>query len=168
MWAKCWHETDRAIRRAQPADAAAMASVMAAAFAEFNALYTPGAFAATTPGTEAIAQRFGEGPQWVAERDGAIVGTASAVPTGTRLYVRSVAVLPAARGQRLGARLMRVVEAYALAQGFQRLFLSTTPVLTGAIQMYAVQGFERRAEGPSDLFGQPLFAMVKDLAPPGN
>ena len=156
------------IRRALPADAAAIASVLAAAFADFKALYTPGAFAATTPGAEIIAQRFGEGPQWVAELDGAIVGAASALPKEAGLYVRSVAVLPPARGQRLGAQLMAQVEAYARAQGFPRLFLSTTPVLTGAIQMYAALGFERRDEGSSDLFGQPLFKMVKDLAQPEN
>ena len=161
-------DIDRAIRRALPADAAAIASVLAAAFAEFKVLYTPGAFAATTPGAEAITQRFGEGPQWVAELNEAIVGTAAAEPKGAGLYVRSVAVLPAARGQRLGARLMRMVEAYALAQGFQRLFLSTTPVLTGAIQMYAALGFVRRDEGPSDLFGQPLFMMVKPLPAGGT
>src|SRR5204863_807321 len=109
---------------------------LAAAFALYKDQYTPGAFAATTPGAEVIAQRFSEGPLWVAEMGGTIVGTASAVPTGTGLYVRSVAVAPAARGQRLGARLMRVVEAYVRAEGFQRLFLSTTPALTSAIQMY--------------------------------
>jgi len=161
-------DIDRAIRRALPADADAIAAVLAAAFAEFKALYTPGAFTATTPGAEVIAQRFGEGPQWVAEWDGAIVGTASAVPVGTQLYVRSVAVLPAARGQRLGARLMAQAEAYALTQGFQRLFLSTTPVLTGAIKLYEALGFQQRDGGPSDLFGQPLLTMVKDLAQPGN
>jgi len=152
-----------AIRLAQPADAEAMAVVLAAAFAEFRGLYTPGAFAATTPSAEVIAQRFAEGPQWVAEAAGALVGTASSVPQGNGLYVRSMAVAPAARGQRLGARLMQQVEAYARTNGFQRLFLSTTAVLTSAIQMYAALGFARSAEGPGDLFGQPLFTMEKVL-----
>jgi ribosomal protein S18 acetylase RimI-like enzyme len=156
-------EMDREIRRARPADAPAMAAVLAEAFAEFKTQYTPGAIAATAPSAEVIAQRFAEGPQWVAEADGVIVGTASAAPKGSGLYVRSLAVAPAARGRRLGARLMRQVEAYARAEGFQRMVLSTTPVLTGAIQMYAALGFERSGEGPWDLFGQPLFTMVKIL-----
>ena len=163
-------EIDRAIRLARPADASAIASVLAAAFEAFQWLYTPGAFAATTPSAEVIAQRFGEGPLWVAEAAGAIVGTVSAAPQGSGLYARSgsVAVLPAVRGQRLGARLMWQVEAYARAQGYRRMLLSTTPVLTGAIQMYAALGFERRDEGPSDLFGQPLFTMVKELPAGGS
>jgi hypothetical protein len=43
-----------------------------------------------------IGQRFSQGPIWVAGRQGANVGTASVVPKGTALYVRSVAVLPRA------------------------------------------------------------------------
>ena len=72
--------------------------VLAEAFEAFRPLYTPGAFAATTPSAEVIAGRFGEGPMWVAEAQGTVVGTASAVARGDGLYVRSVAVLPAARG----------------------------------------------------------------------
>jgi len=93
------------IRLALPADAPAIAQVLAEAFAVFQPLYTPGAFAATTPSAEVIAERFGDGPLWVAEAQGAVVGTASAVVRGDGMYVRSVAVLPAARGQRLGQAL---------------------------------------------------------------
>jgi len=129
----------------------------------FKPVYTPGAFAATTPSAEAIAARFGEGPLWVAELNGAIVGTASAVAAGAGLYVRSVAVTPAARGQGVGQALMAAVEAYAVAQGCERMFLSTTPVLTGAIRLYERLGFARSDEGPGDLHGTPLFTMVKKL-----
>jgi hypothetical protein len=93
------------IRLATPADAPAMARVLAEAFEAFRPLYTPDAFAATTPSAEVIAGRFGEGPMWVAEAQGAILGTASAVVRRTGLYVRSVGVLPAARGRRLGQAL---------------------------------------------------------------
>ena len=161
-----WDDFARAasiIRLASPADAPAMARVLAEAFAAFRPLYTPGGFAATTPGAEVIAQRFGEGPMWVAEQDGALVGTASAVVKGTGLYVRSVAVLPAARGQRVGQALMAAVEGYAVAQGCQRMFLSTAPVLTSAIRMYEGLGFARSDEGPHDLYGTALFTMVKAL-----
>ena len=140
-----------------------MAQVLAEAFAAFEPLYTPGGFAATTPGAEVIAQRFREGPLWVAELDGAIVGTASAVAKAAGLYVRSVAVLPVARGQGVGQALMATMEAYALAQGCERMFLSTTPVLTSAIRMYESLGFQRSGEGPHELYGTPLFTMEKVL-----
>jgi GNAT superfamily N-acetyltransferase len=109
-----------------------MARVLAEAFAVFEPLYTPGALAATTPSAEVIGERFSVGPMWVAEQQGAIVGTASAVAKGTGLYVRSVAVPPAARGQRVGRALVAAVEAYAVARGCQRMLLSTAPVLTRA------------------------------------
>src|SRR5258707_15872451 len=95
------------VRLALPADAPAIARVLAESFAAYEPMYTPGAFAATTPSASVIEQRFGEGLIWVAERQGAIVGTASAVPKGTELYVRSVAVVPAARGRGGGRAVVR-------------------------------------------------------------
>jgi GNAT superfamily N-acetyltransferase len=151
------------IRLATHADAPAIAQVLAEAFEAYRPLYTAGGFAATTPGAALIAQRFGEGPQWVAEAEGVVLGTAGAAPKGSGLYVRSVAVVPAARGQGLGQALMAAVEAHALAQGFERLFLSTTPVLASAIKLYEGLGFVRSADGPHDLHGTPLFTMVKTL-----
>jgi putative acetyltransferase len=152
------------IRLAVPADAVDIASVLYESFAEYKPAYAPEAFAATTPGAGIIEQRFREGPIWVALRQGAIVGTVSAVPMDRALYVRSMAVLPAARGQGIAELLLRQLEGYALARNFQRLFLSTTPFLTGAIRLYERMGFQRSDEGPHDLFGTPLFTMVKELA----
>jgi putative acetyltransferase len=153
------------IRLAVPADAAAIASVLYESFAEYKPAYTPAAFAATTPSAGAIEQRFQEGPIWVALRQGAVVGTVSAGPKDRALYVRSLAVLPSARGQGVAELLLRQLEAYALAGRFQRLFLSTTPFLTGAIRLYERMGFQRSGEGPHDLFGTALFTMIKGLAP---
>ncbi len=48
-------------------------------------------------------------------------------------------------------------------QNAERLFLSTTPFLTHAIRLYEHAGFQRNAEGSPDLFGTPLFTMVKPL-----
>jgi ribosomal protein S18 acetylase RimI-like enzyme len=138
--------------------------VLSDSFAAYEPMYTPGAFAATTPSASVIEQRFGEGPIWVAERQGTIVGTASAVPKGTGLYVRSVAVLPSARGRQVGQALMRQVEDYAAAEHLRRMFLSTTPFLTGAIRLYERIGFQRSGEGPHELHGTPLVTMVKELA----
>ena len=152
------------VRLALPADAPAIARVLAESFVAYEPMYTPGAFAATTPSAGLIEQRFGEGPIWVAERQGTIVGTASAVPKGTGLYVRSVAVLPAVRGRQVGQALMQQVEEYALAEGFRLMFLSTTPFLTGAIRLYERIGFQRSGEGPHELHGTPLVTMVKELA----
>ena len=41
--------------------------------------------------------------------------------------VRGMAIAPTARGQHIGEHLLEQVEQYALAQGAERLYLSTTP-----------------------------------------
>lgn len=161
------HESDIQVRTAVPEDAPAIAAVLAAAFAEYEPAYTPQALAATTPTSDQIRPRFSEGPVWVALLGEAIVGTVAAVPKGERLYVRSMGVLPTARGHGIGGLLLRHVESFAAEGGYKSLFLSTTPFLAGAIALYERFGFRRSREGPHDLFGTPLFTMVKDLEPPG-
>ena len=155
--------TDDPIHLAVPSEALVIALVLYESFAEYKPEYTPEAFAATTPTPDQIEQRMSEGPVWVAVRQGAIVGTVSAVPKGQALYIRSMAVLPAARGQGIAELLLSQLEVYALAESFQRLFLSTTPFLTGAIRLYERMGFQRSGEGPHDLCGTPLFTMIKEL-----
>lgn len=149
------------IRRAAPDDAPAIASVLYSSFVEYEALYTPEAFAATTPPADQIRDRMSEGPVWLALQNDTAVGTISAAPRGAALYVRSMAVAPTARGQGIGRELLEHVEQFAVQSGFERLFLSTTPFLTGAIRLYEQWGFSRSDEGPDDLFGTPLFTMEK-------
>jgi putative acetyltransferase len=151
------------IYRATPADASAVASVLYDSFVEYRPLYTGGGFTATTPSAGTIEQRFNEGPVWVAVIGEEIVGTVAAVPMEKGLYVRSMAVLPLARGQGIGVALLRQVEHYAREQGCSRMFLSTTPFLEGAIRLYEKYGFRRRNTGPQDLFGTPIFSMEMRL-----
>ncbi|MGH2521858.1 MAG: GNAT family N-acetyltransferase [Anaerolineales bacterium] len=132
---------------------------------EYEPLYTPEAFAATTPTAAQLQKRWHEGPVWVAEQNGVIVGTVSVVPRSEALYVRSMALVPTARGHGLGKGLLQAVERFAVEQRFQRLFLSTTPFLAAAIRLYEQFGFRQSSDGPHDLFGTPLFTMVKPLTP---
>ncbi len=150
--------------RAEPADAAAIAAVLAAAFREFEPLYTPAAFRATTPTAAEIEARWSEGPVWIARLGGAAVGTVGAVERAEELYIRSMAVVPAARGRGVAGALLSTVESHARSRGDARLTLSTTPFLTGAIALYERSGFERRLE-PLSLHGTELWAMTKALTP---
>jgi len=151
------------VRLAQHEDAEAIASVLYDSFIEFRHLYTAGGFAATALAAEQIVLRINEGPVWVALLDEATIGTVSAVAKDKALYVRGMAVLPAARGKRAGSILLETVEGHAAAHNFKRLFLSTTPFLDRAIRLYENAGFRRIAEGPQDLLGTPLFTMEKLL-----
>jgi len=151
------------IREARAEDAEAVARVLYESFVEFRALYTDGGFAATTPNAEQIRIRMSEGAVWLAFRDSLALGTVAAVVKGTRLYMRGMAVLPSARGLGIAARLLGVVEDRARREGCGRIFLSTTPFLSGAIRLYEGSGFRRTDEGPHELGGTPLLTMEKNI-----
>jgi GNAT superfamily N-acetyltransferase len=149
------------ISRATADQAASIAWVLHEAFVEYQPLYTAEAFAITTPSPAEIEQRWNEGPVWSVVKDGSLVGTVAAVAKGDAFCIRSMAVLPSARGQGIGKMLLADVESFARAGGFQRMLLSTTPFLDDAIRLYQRFGFKRTGEGPHDLAGTPLFTMEK-------
>ena len=150
------------IERAIPSDAGSIAGLLPGAFLEFKSLYTPAGFQATTPSAAEIIDRLAEGPTWIAKDGEIVVGTVSAIPQGDEVYIRSMAILPAQRGQGTASQLLTIVHAYAVSCGARRLVLSTTPFLSAAIRLYERTGF-RRLPGELDLHGTPLFVMVKEL-----
>jgi ribosomal protein S18 acetylase RimI-like enzyme len=151
------------ISRATVDEAASIAAVLHKAFVEYRSLYTAEAFAITTPTPAEIEQRWNEGPVWSVVKDGRLVGTVAAVAKGDALYIRSMAVVPSAKGQGIGKMLLVEAERFARAGGFQRMLLSTTPFLDDAIRLYQRFGFERIREGPHDLAGTPLLTMEKGV-----
>lgn len=151
------------IRLATPGDFSLVADLMHESFLEFRSSYTDEAFAATTPNSVQLESRMKEGPVWIALSNDAIVGTVSVVPQGDTLYIRGMAVMPKARRLGVGKLLLKQAERFASAQGCKRLTLSTTPFLESAIRLYERSGFRRTGEGPHNLFGTPLFTMVKEL-----
>ena len=135
--------------------------MLLASFAEYEPLYTAEGFAATAITSEQVVARLSEGPVWVAVRHEEILGTVSVVAQAESLYLRGMAVLPAARGARIGALLLTHIEEFARTERFSRLYLSTTPFLDRAIHLYESFGFRRASKGPHELFGTPLFTMEK-------
>jgi GNAT superfamily N-acetyltransferase len=144
-------------------EAPVISLVLREAFAEYASLYTAAALAATTPTSEQIEKRWNEGPVWVAEFAGHIVGTVAAVPKHQALYIRSMAIRPTARGHGLGQLLLEQVDGFAKRQAVGRMFLSTTPFLYHAIRLYNRFGFIQTNEGPYELHGTPLFTMEKPV-----
>ena len=156
--------TDILIRNAIIDESSAIASVLHRAFIEYEPLYTPDAFAVTTPSSDQIRDRWNEGPVWAALQKEDLVGTVAAIPRNSGLYVRSMAILPVARGQGIARQMLNEIERFAITHHHRRLFLSTTPFLKQAIRLYEDFGFERSNEGPYDLLGTPLVTMTKPLA----
>lgn len=151
------------IKRATAADAGLVADILRDAFAPFEELYTPTAFRATVMSAAEVAQRLDEGPVWVALLERRPAGTVSAVSTAEECYLRSLAVVPRARGRGVGASLVLAVEQFARSEGHRELVLSTTPFLESAIRLYERCGFSRSEGGPSSLHGTPLLTMRKTL-----
>ena len=155
------------IRLATEVDLPSLAALIYTSFIEYKPSYTDEGFAATTPTSDQLARRMAEGPIWVAVQDEVVLGTVSVVSRGDELYIRGMAVAPETRGLGLGELLLKTVEDLALAHGHKRLVLSTTPFLFRAIRLYTRFGFQRTTDGPHELFGTPLFTMVKELQQKG-
>jgi len=151
------------IRRAEPDDAAEIVRVLHAAFVEFEPLYTPQGFAATVLDAEQVLRRMTEGPAWIALLGDEVVGSVAAIEKNESVYVRGMAVVPAARGSGAGGRLLASAEAWALERKHTRIYLSTTPFLLSAIRLYEGNGYKRVDTKLHDLFGTPLFTMEKSL-----
>ena len=150
------------LRLAHPGDEIVISSVLVDSFREYSPQYTPGGFAATTPSPSEVLRRIEEGPLWLATVQSDVVGTVSAVLRDNGvLYIRGMAVLPQARGLRIGNRLLELIEEYAKEHSCTKLVLSTTPFLSRGIRLYERLGFVRTDEGPHDLYGTPLFTMEK-------
>ena len=156
-------ESPVVLRTATFDDATSIVAVLVQSFIEYKAVYTAGGFAATTPDTEEVRRRMTEGPTWVAVQDSEIVGTVAVVPSGERLYIRSMAVIPSARGQNIGVKLLRHIEDFASANNYKHLFLSTTPFLSRAIKLYQQLGFVLSDQQIEDLHGTPLLRMEKEF-----
>lgn len=151
------------IRSATEHDTEMIPKVLGEAFRPFQSIYSKAAFAATVIGPEEVRKRLREGPVWVAEYEGKPVGTISILPKENEMYVRGMAVLPAAQGLKIGLALLEQAERFALENSCRRLFLRTTPYLDKAIRLYEQFGFVRMASGEEDFFGTPSFVMEKKL-----
>jgi GNAT superfamily N-acetyltransferase len=152
------------IKLGSPADAEIIAGILTAAFSKFDSDYTPEALEYVTPGAEEIRGRFEEGPIWIALVDNEPVGTVSVVKEPDWIYIRSMAVLPAAQGHGIGGALLDAIDEYAAEIGVETLFLYTTHFSADAIRLYERHGFVRGRETTADEWcGTPGFEMWKYL-----
>ncbi|MGB6689509.1 MAG: GNAT family N-acetyltransferase [Terracidiphilus sp.] len=137
---------------------------MRESFAEFEALYTPAAFAATVLPASGVLARLREGPIWVAGRDAVIEGTVGTVHNGELATVRGMAVRTSARGLGVGRRLLDEAELFAAERGVQMLELYTTEFLHRAIRLYQAAGFSFTGETVNPN-GTELLRMTKATSP---
>ncbi|MFN0278045.1 MAG: GNAT family N-acetyltransferase [Pyrinomonadaceae bacterium] len=155
---------DVTIRLATKADSAAISRVLLEAFSAIREHYTDEAFKAVTPAPDEIKGRFAEGPMWVAELFGEVVGTVSLTTEPEGLYVRSMAVLPNAQGHGIGRKLLDELHEHAAGSEIERIFLYTLPFQTGARAIYEKHGYTWvRDTSAEEWYGVPGLEMEKEI-----
>ncbi len=102
---------------------------------------------------------------WIAELDGSRVGCVFCVadddPLTARLRILLVDRI--ARGQGLGARLVRTAVEFARSAGYRRMVLWTNHPLVAARAIYLREGFRLTAEEPHFSFGVDLIGQTYEL-----
>jgi len=154
------------IRRARCGEEQSICSLLYQSFIDYKSLYTKKAFEATTLPVDKIRERIDEKIIWVGLLNNVISATVSLQPRHQGMYIKSLAVLPAARKKGLGRELVRHAVREAVNSNLALLELTTTPFLVEAISLYKTCGFE--ACGYEDLYGTQLIKMKKILNPTVN
>jgi DNA-binding MarR family transcriptional regulator/N-acetylglutamate synthase-like GNAT family acetyltransferase len=96
---------------------------------------------------------------WIAERDGAIVGSVFLVSRSkTTAKLRLLLVEPQARGLGIGRRLVDECVRFACSVGYRKLVLWTQSDLYAARHLYTQAGFRRVSQEPHVSFGKKLVA----------
>ncbi|HBK04776.1 MAG TPA: MarR family transcriptional regulator [Acetobacteraceae bacterium] len=102
---------------------------------------------------------------WIAERDGAVIGSAFVVcVSDTVAKLRLLYVEPEARGLGLGRQLVDACIGFAREKGYRTLTLWTNDVLIPARRIYQAAGFTMVSGEPVHAFGKDMVSETWELA----
>ncbi len=154
--------SDTVVRRADPADQAAVERLVEAAFDGYTA--TIGTRAA--PMTADYAQLIEAGRVWVAEAGEAIAGVIVLQPAETHLLVETLAITPLLQQRGIGRLLMGFADTEAARLGFGSVRLYTNAAMAPAIAFYQRLGFVQTHRQIDRGFDRCYFAKLLDLPEP--
>jgi len=107
--------------------------------------------------TADYAQAVREGQAWAALEDGQIVGFAIIIAQPGYLLLDNVAVLPAAQGRGIGARLLALAEEQARGLGLREIRLYTNEAMTENLAYYPRHGYAETHRAEQDGFNRVFF-----------
>ncbi len=153
------------LRAGTTRDAAAIAGVIAAAFAQYRGRLVPesGAFRETTATIAAELER-GAGAI-VAERKGEMLGCVLVEEKEGDLYFGRLSVLPSARGLGLAKRLIDAVEAEARRRGIAGVRLGVRVVLTDNQRLFQTLGYRETSREAHPGFNHPTSINMRKPLP---
>lgn len=136
------------LRRARAEDSRACLALVTQVLAEFG--LQPDSHGIDSDLTDLAAAYFSRGGDFavLVDESGAIVGTCGLFPLEPGVVeLRKMYLVPSARGQGQGRRLLEWALARARELGFRRMTLETATVLKDAIALYERNGFTRTCGG---------------------
>jgi GNAT superfamily N-acetyltransferase len=147
------------IRRAQPGEREALRELTMGAYIQYADVLRPEYWRSYEEHITATLDDIGAGEQWVAERDGIVLGTVLFYPPGKSFgddvdaimsadcpEVRLLAVSPESRGSGAGRALMQFSVERARDTGAPGLVLHTMSMMGAARALYESMGFVRAPE----------------------
>jgi GNAT superfamily N-acetyltransferase len=141
------------IRPAAEADAETVRGIALAAYQH----YVPRIGRAPAPMTADYPEAVRRGQAWVAAEDGEVAGFIILIPQPGYLLLENVAVLPAAQGRGVGARLLALAEEHARGLGLPEVRLYTNEAMTENLAYYPRHGYTETHRSQQDGFHRVFF-----------
>ena len=141
------------IRIAVEADAPALRRIAVAAYQH----YVPRIGRRPAPMTADYAPAARGGQAWVAAEEGQAVGFIILIPQPGHLLLENVAVLPAAQGRGVGARLMALAEEHARRLHLSEIQLYTNQAMSENLAYYPRHGYTETHRAQQDGFHRVFF-----------
>jgi GNAT superfamily N-acetyltransferase len=149
------------IRRAELADVAALRAVARAAYQRYvQRIGRPPA-----PMTADYDLLVRSGHAWIAAEHGRVVGLAVLVPRPGHLLLENVAVMPAAQGRGIGARLLALADDEARSLCLAEIRLYTNAAMIENLAYYPRHGYVETHRAEQDGFQRVYFTRALGAEP---
>ena len=152
--------TQFTVRTATADDATTIVAIMHAAFQEYQGVLDPPS-GVHKESAETIRLKMERARWFLADADERTVGCVMVEPRDGYMYLGRLAVLPAYRGQGIGAHLMDRVEAYARELGFTRVRLGVRLVLADMRAAYERRGYVFAETHTHEGYAEPTYVILE-------